>query len=34
MGYLDNSSVTIDAVLTKLGRERLANGNLNKQNLH
>jgi hypothetical protein len=29
MGYLDNSSVTIDAVLTKLGRERLANGNLN-----
>tara|TARA_R100001015_G_C4529927_1_gene96640 strand:- start:32 stop:664 length:633 start_codon:yes stop_codon:yes gene_type:complete len=29
MGYLDNSSVTVDAVLTKLGRERLAQGNLN-----
>ena len=28
MGYLDNSSVTVDAVLTKLGRERLANGDL------
>ena len=29
MGYLDNSSVTVDAVLTKLGRQRLAEGNLN-----
>ena len=28
MGYLDNTSVTVDAVLTKLGRERLANGEL------
>ena len=28
MGYLDNTSVTVDAVLTKLGRERLANGDL------
>ena len=26
MGYLDNSSVTIDAVLTKKGRELLARG--------
>jgi len=29
MGYLDNTSVTVDAVLTKLGRERLAKGKLN-----
>ena len=29
MGYLDNTSVTVDAVLTKLGRERLSQGNLN-----
>ena len=29
MGYLDNTSVTIDAVLTKLGRQRLAEGQLN-----
>jgi len=29
MGYLDNSSVTVDAVLTKLGRERLSSGQLN-----
>ena len=29
MGYLDNSSVTVDAVLTKLGREKLSQGNLN-----
>ncbi len=29
MGYLDNASVTVDAVLTKLGRERLAAGQLN-----
>tara|TARA_R100000008_G_scaffold86082_1_gene77819 strand:+ start:1216 stop:1899 length:684 start_codon:yes stop_codon:yes gene_type:complete len=28
MGYLDNTSVTVDAVLTKLGRERLSNGTL------
>ncbi len=28
MGYLDNSSVTVDAVLTKRGRELLATGNL------
>ena len=26
MGYLDNASVTVDAVLTKLGREKLAQG--------
>jgi hypothetical protein len=26
MAYLDNSSVTVDAILTKKGRERLANG--------
>ena len=30
MGYLDNSSITVDAVLTKKGREILKNGgNLN-----
>jgi hypothetical protein len=29
MGYLDNSSVTVDAVLTKRGRELLAKGQLN-----
>ena len=30
MGYLDNSSITVDAVLTKKGREMLKNGgNLN-----
>ena len=29
MGYLDNSSVTVDAVLTKKGRELLAKGQLN-----
>tara|TARA_R100000005_G_C4970485_1_gene183682 strand:- start:477 stop:1121 length:645 start_codon:yes stop_codon:yes gene_type:complete len=29
MGYLDNTSVTVDAVLTKLGRERLSQGSLN-----
>ena len=28
MGYLDNASVTVDAVLTKLGRERLSQGDL------
>ena len=28
MGYLDNSSITVDAVLTKLGREKLSSGNL------
>ena len=28
MGYLDNATVTVDAVLTKLGRERLSQGNL------
>ncbi len=28
MGYLDNSSVTVDAVLTKKGRELLAKGQL------
>ena len=26
MGYLDNSSITVDAVLTKKGREILKNG--------
>ncbi len=31
MGYLDNSSITVDAVLTKKGREILKNGgNLNQ----
>ena len=29
MGYLDNSSVTVDAVLTKRGRELLAKGEFN-----
>ena len=29
MGYLDNSSVTVDAVLTKKGRELLAKGQFN-----
>ena len=29
MGYLDNSSITVDAILTKKGRELLANGNFN-----
>lgn len=29
MGYLDNTSVTVDAVLTKKGRELLAKGQLN-----
>ena len=26
MGYLDNSSITVDAILTKKGRELLAKG--------
>jgi hypothetical protein len=26
MGFLDNSSVTVDAILTKKGRELLAQG--------
>ena len=26
MGFLDNSTVTVDAILTKKGREILANG--------
>ena len=26
MGYLDNTSVTVDAILTKKGREYLASG--------
>ena len=26
MGYLDNSSITVDAILTKKGREVLARG--------
>ena len=26
MGYLDNSTIVVDAVLTKEGRRRLANG--------
>ena len=26
MGYLDNSSITVDAILTKKGREMLAKG--------
>jgi hypothetical protein len=26
MGYLDNSSITVDAILTKKGREKLASG--------
>ena len=28
MGYLDNSSITIDAILTKKGRELLAQGGI------
>ena len=27
MGYLDNSTIVVDAVLTKEGRQRLAQGN-------
>jgi len=26
MGYLDNTSITVDAILTKRGRELLARG--------
>jgi len=26
MGYLDNTSITVDAILTKKGRELLAKG--------
>jgi hypothetical protein len=29
MGYLDNSSITVDAILTKKGRELLSRGNFN-----
>ena len=29
MGYLDNSSVIVDAILTKKGRELLAKGKKN-----
>ena len=29
MGYLDNSSITVDAVLTKRGRELLSKNNNN-----
>ncbi len=29
MGYLDNSSITVDAILTKKGRELLSQGNFN-----
>ena len=29
MGYLDKSSVTVDAILTKRGREKLASGDFN-----
>lgn len=29
MGFLDKSTVTVDAILTKKGRERLASGNFN-----
>jgi len=29
MGYLDKSSITVDAILTKRGREKLAAGNFN-----
>ena len=29
MGYLDNSSITVDAILTKKGRELLAKGRQN-----
>ena len=32
MGYLDNSSITVDAILTKKGRELLAAGNFNITN--
>ena len=26
MGFLDNTSITVDAILTKTGRERLSQG--------
>jgi len=26
MGYLDNTSITVDAILTKKGRQKLASG--------
>ena len=29
MGYLDKSTITVDAILTKRGREKLAAGNFN-----
>ena len=29
MGYLDNSVVTVDAILTNKGRQLLAQGNFN-----
>ena len=36
MGYLDNTSITVDAILTKKGREILAKGadDLKLLNLH
>ena len=35
MGYLDNSTITVDAILTKKGRQLLsAGGNLNITHLH
>ena len=26
MGFLDNSSITVDAILTKIGRKRISDG--------
>ena len=36
MGFLDNTSITVDAVLTKKGREKLASGieNFEKHIMH
>ena len=36
MGFLDNTSITVDAILTKKGRELLARGKteFRIQNLH
>ena len=33
MGYLDNSVVTVDAILTTTGRQLLAQGNFNITNV-
>ena len=33
MGYLDNTSITVDAILTKKGRELLAQGGIGAFNI-